>query len=123
MAPKAIFPSIIKTRPKNKDTHPGEAVNKDDNGNLKPKRRTPAEMTMVRHQEELVRQEAEQNLRDAIAAVGSVEDSLREEDIAWLTRPNRHLEKIPAFRPPASVRKDKDFSSKNGDQENGAIFE
>lgn len=51
MAPKATFPSIIKTRPKNKDAHPGEA--KDDDGNPKPKRRTPAEMKEVRRQQGL----------------------------------------------------------------------
>ena len=84
MAPKATFPSIIKTRPKNKDAHPGEA--KDDDGNPKPKRRTPAEMKEVHRQQGLAR---EQNSQNAIAAVGSVEDSLREEDIARLTRPNR----------------------------------
>ena len=37
MAPKATFSSIIKTRPRNKDAHSGDVINKDDNGNLKPK--------------------------------------------------------------------------------------
>ena len=120
MGPKATFPSIIKTRPKNKDTHPGEA--KDDDGNPKPKRRTPAEMKEVRRQQELAQQIAEQNSRNAIAAVGSVEDSLREEDIARQTRPNRQLENVPAFRPPASVTKGKD-SSKRGVQDNGSVSE
>ena len=120
MAPKATFPSIIKTRPKNKDAHPGEA--KDDDGNPKPKRRTPAEMKEVRRQQGLARQVAEQNSQNAIAAVGSVEDSLREEDIARLTRPNRQLENVPAFRPLASVKKGKD-SSTMGDQDNGSVFE
>jgi hypothetical protein len=122
MAPKAIFSSIIKTRPKNKNAHPGEAMNKDDDGNQKPKRRTPAEMKEVRQQQELAQQVAEQNPQNAIAAVGSVEDSLREEDIARLTRPNRQRENVPAFRPPASVTKAKGFSKKS-DQDNGAISE
>jgi hypothetical protein len=110
MPPKALFPSIIKTRTKNKGVHPGDAMKKDDDGNPKPKRRTTAEMNEVRRQQELAKQIAEQNSRNAIAAVGLVEDSLRDEDIARLTRPNRQLENIPAFRPPASVTKGKDFS-------------
>ena len=111
MPPKALFPSIIKTHPKNKDIHPGEVINQDDHGNPKPKRRTAAEMKEVRHQQELARQVAEENSQNAIAAVGSVEDSLREEDIARLTRPNRQLENIPAFRAPASATKGKDSST------------
>ena len=120
MPPKAIFPSIIKTRPKNKDIHPGEVINQDDHGNPKPKRRTPAEMKEVRHQQELARQVGEDISQKAIAAVGSVEDSLREEDIARLTRPNRQLENIPAFRAPASATKGKD-SYTSSDQDSGSI--
>lgn len=122
MPPKAIFPSIIKTRPKNKDIHPGEVINQDDHGNPKPKRRTPAEMKEVRHQQELARQVGEDISQKAIAAVGSVEDSLREEDIARLTRPNRQLENIPAFRAPASATKGKDSStSTSSDQDSSSI--
>ena len=90
MAPKATFPSIIKTCPKNKDVHPGDAINNDD-GNPKPKCQTPAEMKEVHHQQELAQQVAKQNSQNAIAAVGSVEDSLCKEDIAWLTCPNHQL--------------------------------
>ena len=107
MPPKALFPSIIKTRTKNKDVHPGDAMKMDDDGNPKPKRRTTAEMNEVRRQQELAKQKAKQNSLNAIAAVGLVEDSLRNEDIARLTRPNRQLENIPAFRPPASETKGK----------------
>jgi len=55
MAPKAAFSSIIKTRPKKKDAHPSDAINKDNNGNPKPKCRSPAEMKEVRRQQEQAR--------------------------------------------------------------------
>jgi hypothetical protein len=80
-----------------------DAMKKDDDGNPKPKRQTTAEMNEVCHQQELAKQIAEQNSQNAIAAVGLVEDSLRDKDIARLTRPNCQQENIPAFRPPASV--------------------
>ena len=106
MPPKPTF-SIIKTRTKNKDVHPGEVMHKDDHGNLKPKRRSPAEMKEVRHQEELARKEAEKDSRNAIVEASLIEDRLREEDIAWQTPPNRQLEAVPAFRPPACTVQNK----------------
>ena len=112
MAPKATFPSIIKTCPKNKDVHPGDTINKDDDGNPKPKHQTPAEIKEVRRQQELAQQVAEQNSQNAIAAVGSVEDSLHKEDITWLTRPNHQLENVPVFWPPVSITKGKNSSRK-----------
>jgi hypothetical protein len=120
MPPKATFSSIIKTRAKNKDIHPGDVVNHDDDGNpLAPaKRRTPEEIKEVRRQQE-------QAQREAITAVGLVEDSLREEDIARLTRPNRQLENVSAFRPPATIKKGKDLlktpEKELQDQFDGAI--
>ena len=112
MAPKATFPSIIKTCPKNKDVHPGDTINKDDDGNPKPKHQTPAEIKEVCCQQELAQQVAEQNSQNAIAAVGSVEDSLHKEDITWLTRPNHQLENVPVFWPPVSITKGKNSSRK-----------
>src|SRR5271169_466603 len=127
MPPKAAFASIIKTRPKNKDVHPGNVVNHDDDGNPKPKRRTPEEVKKVHHQQEIAQKTAEQNIQNAIAVVGLVEDSLREEDIARQTRPNRRLENVSAFRPPASAAKRKDSSKKPEeelqDQIDGDSFE
>ena len=104
MPPKATFSSIIKTRPKNKNIHPGDVVNHDDDGNplAPPKRRTPEEIKEIRRQQD-------QDQKKAIAAVGLVEDSLREEDIARLTRPNRQLENVPAFRPPVAIKNGKDL--------------
>ena len=37
-----------------------------------------------------------------------VEDSLREEDNARLTCPNRRLENVPAFHPPVTIKNVKD---------------
>ena len=122
MPPKPTF-SIIKTRTKNKDVHPGEVMHKDDHGNPKPKRRSPAEMKEVRHQEALARKEAEKNSRDAIVEASLIEDRLREEDIARQTPPNRQLEAVPAFRPPAYTVQSKKTSRKEGveGQANGAM--
>ena len=124
MPPKATFASIIKTRPKNKDIHPGEVVKHDDDGipkALPPRRKTPKE----RRQQELAQETAEKISQNAIAAVGLVEDSLREEDISRQTRPNRQLENVPAFRPPVTIEKDlvKTPEKELQDQNDGASFE
>jgi hypothetical protein len=111
MPPKATFASIIKTRAKNKNIHPGDIANHDDDGvplAPPPKRRTPKEIKEDHHQQEVAQKVAERNSQNAIAAVGLVEDSLREEDIARQTRPNRQLENVPAFRPPVNIKKGKD---------------
>ena len=136
MPPKPPFPSIIKTRTKNKDIHPGDVANHDDNGNPvdlpplpvgKPRRRTPKEMKEARLQQELAKKKAEENIQNAIATVGLVEDSLREEDIARQTRPNRQLENVPAFRPPVTIKNGKDLlktpEKELQDQNDGASFE
>jgi hypothetical protein len=131
MPPKATFPSIIKTRPKNKNIHPGEIVNHDDDGNPQsppPKRLTTKEKNELHRQQEIAKKKNEQNSQNAIAAVGLVEDSLREEDIARQTRPNRQLENVPAFRPVVSIKKGKDSLKTPAkelepqDQNNGASF-
>ena len=98
-------------------------MHKDDHGNPKPKRRSPAEMKEVRHQEELARKEAEKNSRDAIVEASLIEDRLREEDIARQTPPNHQLEAVPAFRPPAYTVQSKKTSRKEGveGQANGAM--
>ena len=113
MPPKPTF-SIIKTRTKNKDVHPGEVMHKDDHGNPKQKHRSPAEMKEVHHQEELARKEAEQDSQYAIIEASLVEDRLREEDIARQTPPNRQLEAVPAFRPPPCTSQNKKTSRKDG---------
>jgi hypothetical protein len=130
MPPKATFASIIKTRPKNKGIHPGEVVNHDDDGipkALPPMRKTAKEIKETRRQQELEQKTAEQKSQNAIAAVGLVEDSLREEDIARQTRPNRQLENVPAFRPPVAIEKGKKslktLEKDLLDQNDGARFE
>lgn len=92
-------------------------------------RRTPKEIKEGQRQQELARKIAEKNSQDAIAAVGLVEDRLREEDIARQTRPNRQLENVPTFRPPVNIKKglvpveasEKEFELQ--DQIDGASFE
>ena len=113
MPPKPSF-SIIKTRTKNKDVHPGEVMHKDDHRNPKLKRWSPAEMKEVRHQEELAQKEAEKDSRNVIIEARLVEDHLREEDIAQQTPPNHQLEAVPAFWPPPCTLQNKKTSRKDG---------
>lgn len=90
-------------------------------------RRTPKEIKEAQRQQELAQKIAEKNSQNMIAAVGLVEDRLREEDIARQTRPNRQLENVPAFRPPVNKKKglveasEKEFELQ--DQIDGASFE
>ena len=132
MPPKGTFPSIIKTRAKNKNIHPGQVVCHDDDGRPKeppPMHRTPKEIKEGQRQQELAQKIAEKNSQDAIAAVGLVEDRLREEDIACQTHPNHQLENVPTFRPPVNIKKglvpveasEKEFELQ--DQIDGASFE
>ena len=116
MPPKATFASIIKTCAKNKNIHPGDVVNHDDDGNplAPPKRRTPEEIKEDRRQQEHAQ-------KKAITAVGLIEDSLREEDIARQTRPNRQLENVSAFRPPITIKSGKTPEKEFQDHFNGAI--
>ena len=122
MPPKATFSSIIKMCAKNKDIHPGNVVNHDDDGNplALPKHRTPEEIKELRHQQELAQ-------KKAITAVGLVEDNLREEDIARMTCPNCQLENVSAFWPPVTIKNRKNLlkTAEKGlqDQIDGASFE
>ena len=90
-------------------------------------RRTPKEIKEAQRQQELAQKIAEKNSQNMIAAVGLVEDRLREEDIARQTRPNRQLENVPAFRPLVNIKKglveasEKEFELQ--DQIDGASFE
>ena len=104
MPPKATFSSIIKTCAKNKDIHPGNVVNHDDDGNplALPKHWTPEEIKELHRQQELAQ-------KKAIAAMGLVEDNLREEDIACMTHPNRQLGNVSAFQPPVTIKNGKNL--------------
>ena len=110
-------------------THPGEVVNHDDDGNpiTLPKCRTPEEIKEARNQQEQAKKKSERNTQNAIAVVGLVEDSLREEDIARQTRPNRQLENVPSFQPPITIKKGRDSlktpENEHQDQIDGASFE
>ena len=66
MPPKVTFSSIIKTCPKNKDVHPSNVVNHNDDGNPKSKCQTPEEIKEVHYQWEVAQKTTEQNSQNAI---------------------------------------------------------
>ena len=98
MAPKAApspFQSVIRTRTKNKDVHPGEPHNA-----LTNKRRSAVEMKEAREQELLETQAAQKKQADLLNNAAAIEDELCQQDIKRVsTSCQGRPATVPAFCP------------------------
>ena len=96
MAPKSTtalkFQSIIRTRNKNKNVHPGEP-------DQVAKRRSQAEMEEIRAQKAAENAKEEKRLQSAIAKAASIEDDLREDEEACEKAAKGPKPSVAAFRP------------------------
>jgi galactose-1-phosphate uridylyltransferase len=92
MSTSSMFQSVIRTRARNKNVHPGEP-------DQATKRRSHAEIEEIRAQKAEQQKEQENRQSKALVYVANVEDKLRQDDIDRQKSAEQPKAPTPVFRP------------------------